>query len=261
MTRAAGLVTALAFALGLAGCIVRPDPLPAVAWSDLQDARRVLVERAAALDTVQAQCKLRFKPAAEGESTQTLDGAVVFDRQGQARLRTYKLGQMVFDVTVNDTGVWVAVSNEFKDRADDARDGLAKLGEALPALLRGPDFADARLTRTNSRGDLRAAWPDAEAAIDARTLAPKSFTFTGDAAEAIEKIDTVYADYGNGLWLHQLTAVGEFGTLTMTFRSVKLNGELNPRAFRQPRRAILADETDKANEKTGSDPVSGNEQP
>ncbi|MEM7626675.1 MAG: hypothetical protein AAF333_13860 [Planctomycetota bacterium] len=230
----------------LGGCSVAPPLLPTTVWYDVEEARQVLIERRESIANVQAQCSLIIMPADKSRSQQNLDGALVFDRRGNARLRTYKLGQVVFDLTLNSDGAWVAVSKELKDDADEARRGLGQLADALPGLLRGPDFRDAQLVGTPPAGDLRAAWPDVQAVVDGRTLAPVRYTFTGEAAESVHRLETRYTTYGDAVWLHELTAEGSFGKITLTLRNVELNGELNPRAFKPPRRAVKVETGDGA---------------
>lgn len=246
---------------GLAGCGFTPPavaPLPAVAWDDLEDARRILIERQAAVQNVQAECKFRITPP--GESTQSLDGAIVMEGDQRLRLRTWKLNQTIFDLTVNAEGVWIVASGEMKKRAPEAESDLANLASQLNKLLQGPDFSEARLLG-GIRGDygkpdpvdhesgfhnLFAEWGHTYSEIDASTLIPDYFAFRKEPPEDQIVVKPKYQQHGSILWYRAIQTTGPFGTIEITFRNVELNGELNPRAFKPPRRAVKVETQDTA---------------
>ena len=242
---ASTLVLALAAQTGCTFVDPIVAPLPAVAWTDLQDARRILIERQQAIQNIQARCWLKITPP--GESAQTLDGALVYQHPGRARLRTSKLGQLVFDLTRNDDGVWVQTSNEFKQRSGspgttgDAADALTGLARALPQLVAGQDYAQAHL-ETNEPNGLTATWNDprhgtARMILDAYDLAPRHVFLSTDD-QNIELI-TTYTEYDSVTWLARVEAGGDFGSFEIAFFDVEINTPLNPRAFKPSRRATL----------------------
>lgn len=249
----------------------RPDPLPTVEWQSVEDARQILIDRQAAIESVQTQLKFRITPPPEngsdksgggggsGGKTHTLDAALVIRGDDHLRLRAWKLGQTVFDLTANPDGTFIVADEEMTDRAPDAPDAernLAELADQLGAMLRGPDWAEARIDRMNGSSGtlLEARWDNGSSEIDARTLAPLRFVFSDPSAEQHVQLETRYTAYDRGYWLHAVEATGPFGKIELNFYDVELNGELNPRAFTPPRRAKKIEVDTSA--QTGSDPVS-----
>jgi hypothetical protein len=219
---------------GLVGCGIPPEPLPAVAWDDLAEAKRVLIANRDAIDTVQAEADI-FITGADGKR-QTFDGAIVMHQPDRYRMRAWKLTQTLFDLTVNDDGIWVAASDELRKRRPDAEKELGQLAERLGLLLRGPDYADARFTRR--RGELTARWPQGSATIDPVTLSPRTFRFANPERDERFEVRTQFADYDGLRWYDHVEIEGAFGTVRLEFRNVEVNRELNPRAFKPPRRAV-----------------------
>ncbi|MEM6458176.1 MAG: hypothetical protein AAF710_02160 [Planctomycetota bacterium] len=226
----------------LSGCAWRPgvvnEPVPVVTWAEVEDARRVLVERQAARGTVQARLTLRLT-SAQGEASPRLDAALVSDGDGRLRLRAWKLSQSVFDLTATPDGVFVAGREEMREAGGDTEQGLTRLTGRLKDLLSGPDWSAAQLSRVG--GDLRAVWPDGlRAEIDGRTLTPRRFVVTIDGRASIA-VETRWSDYDTGPWYRSVAASGPFGEAELEFASVTLGGALNPRAFVPPRRAVRID--------------------
>lgn len=246
MRRADGLLFCVAMCLPLlSGCRFTSDtapPLPTVAWTDTQDARRILIERQNAIQNVQTQCKLRYTEPSNGGQTQTFDGALVIEGENRIRLRTWKLNQTIFDLTVNPDGVWVVAIDELKEESPDALGNLAQFVEQLGGMLRGPDyreaiFADSIQSNAAKRsGQLRLEWDYGYGLVNPRTLALQDFIVRQEPRNT--RITPTYAVYGDLYWFRSLKLDGDFGQLEITFRNVELNGELNPRAFKPPRRAV-----------------------
>ncbi|MEM9882064.1 MAG: hypothetical protein AAF800_03995 [Planctomycetota bacterium] len=228
------------------GCALVPggvEPLPTVAWTDVEDARQILTERQASRGTVQARLTLRFT-GPDGEASPRLDAALAGDGDGRLRLRAWKLGQSMFDLTATPDGVFVAARDEMRGSGDDPQRGLSGLTGRLGELLSGPDWQTATLSRVG--GDLQAAWPDGlRAEVDGRTLTPRRFVVTTDDGESIT-VDTTWSAYATGPWYRTIAALGPFGEAELDFTGVTLGGALNPRAFVPPRRAVRVDTTQAA---------------
>ncbi|MEM9419532.1 MAG: hypothetical protein AAGA25_10855, partial [Planctomycetota bacterium] len=186
--------------------------------------------------------------------TTTFDGALVMQGDDRFRLRTWKLNQTIFDLTVTPEGTYVIAADEMKEESPDSEAELAELANNLSAMLRGADFAKARFSRTKPtlveaavRFDapffIWATWPDDSliVAIDRRTLSPMNWWVRGDQMNPGIQIQSEYSDYEGVRWYRYVIVSGEFGRLQMTFRDVELNGELNPRAFKPSRRAVRID--------------------
>ena len=212
--------------------------LPAVAYTTPDQAIDLLTARRDAVRTVQAQADLILTPA-RGQP-QSLSAQLVHDAPDRVRMRASKLNHNVMDLTVTDEAAWIAVSSRVTDEAPDAEAGLARLAEALPFLVRGPDYRRANAAGKPSGGQLTLIWNDnLSARLDAATLTPLRFTLTDPQKphDAPVVIEPVYTLYNGTAWLRSAVATGGFGRIALTFFDVELNAKLNPRAFKPPRRA------------------------
>ena len=206
-------------------------------YQSVQEAKRVIIERREQVQSVQAECEIRIYPQDKPGESHGFDGAVVFEAPDRYRLRAWKLTQTLFDLTVDEQGTWVMVSNELTQRLPDAEADLVKLADRLGLLLRGPDFSTAEFAG-HIGGPLRAQWDRGSAEINPVTLTPTSYYFDPGEGAAPISVTTTYGSYGDRLWYHRVIVLGEFGSIDLTFRNVKINEPLNPRAFRPPRRAV-----------------------
>jgi hypothetical protein len=231
-------VVVLAATLMLVGCRFVYEPIEEVSFDSPEQAKQILIERRDAVRSVQAEADIRITSPGPDASVQNFDGALVMDGPKQVRLRTWKLTQTLFDLTVNDDGTWIAVSDELTKRRPAAEQDLGRLADRLGLLMRGPDYAQATLVPGDDGQTLLARWPEGTARIDRNTLTPTRFTFDDDRSGETVMIETQFAEYDGGVWYHRVSLSGGFGQLDMRFRNVQLNGELNPRAFRPPRRAV-----------------------
>jgi len=83
----------------VAGCAHKPaSPLPTYHGLDDQAALKVLADRATAVKTLSSQCRLMLTRP-DGQSVQ-LDGAIAMAPPDRLRLRAWKFGQAVFDLTL-----------------------------------------------------------------------------------------------------------------------------------------------------------------
>ena len=271
MKRSAGLlVCATLFLPLLAGCRLTPytaPPLPAVEWDTLEDARQILIDRQDAIESVQAQLKLKITTPAPDAQTNTLDAALVIRGNDHFRMRAWKLNQAVFDLTATPEGTFIVASKEMKKNAPEAEQDLAKLTDQLGALLRGPDYSAARIAslvqtdrnmvpldtdHTSGVHELLLDWDYLYSQIDAKTLVPSYFAVRPTEKNSQIVVKPVYMAYDGLIWYRNATISGDFGTVEMTFRDVELNGELNPRAFKPSRRAVRIDGADAGPSETAS---------
>lgn len=228
----------------LPGCVTPTPPLPTVEWDTLEDARQILIDRQASIDSVQAQLKLKITSPPPESETHTLDAALVIRGDDHFRLRAWKLNQTIFDLTATPDGTFIVANEEMKKRTPDAEQDLAKLTEQLGAMLRGPDWAQATFTSDRDQHNtkmLGVTWGHGYSIIDSRTLEPRVYEPAQRESTALARVETRYAIYDRGLWYATVTAVGDFGRVELIFRDVELNGELNPRAFKPSRRAVRID--------------------
>lgn len=249
----------------LTGCKTnRLAPLPTVEWQTVEDVRQILIERQDAIESVQTQLKFRITTPPPESKTHTLDAALVIRGDDHLRLRAWKLGQTIFDLTANPDGTFIVASDEMTDRAPDAEKDLARLADQLGTMLRGPDWRTADFVHTPFSEakhygtvvhPLTAHWPHGTAVIDEDTLALSSLAFRQTDHSGDIELTTQYTQYQGLYWYRQVSATGPFGTIKLNFYDVELNGELNPRAFKPPRRAKMI-EIESEDHPMGSDPVS-----
>ena len=164
------------------------------------------------------------------------------------RLRAWKLNQTIFDLTATPDGTFIVANEEMKKKAPEAEQDLAKLTDQLGALLSGPNYREANLSLSNPgfgsdvpllESTISASWDSGFGEINRRSLTPERFAFyKSDAGLPDIGLQTVYSVYDGLYWYRRVVVIGDFGEIEMTFRDVELNGELNPRAFRPPRRAV-----------------------
>jgi hypothetical protein len=228
----------------LIGCAPKKmPPIAAYHWVDEQTALADLRARAASLKTLSAECGITLTRA-DGESVQ-LEGALVLETPNHVRLRAWKFNRAVFDLTLNDDGLWVMTL-----------DDPGRREQVLPATLRAADFlrelslftggfftqepppqAEVRggtllLTRDTPHGRLHCE-------VDRATLTPRRFYSDpqGTSDERFELKLTNYREVNGIPWAMRLDATSGMGRVVVEQRDVEINGELAPQAFVPPKRA------------------------
>jgi len=244
MRRTAFNVMLVTVSLTLAGCAPkRPPEVGAYRWVDERTALADLRARAAALKTLSAECGITLTRA-DGESVQ-FDGALVLENPNHVRLRAWKFNRAVFDLTLNDDGLWVMTLDDPNRRE-----------QVLPATLRAADFlrelslftggfftqepppkTEVRggtllLTRETTHGLLHCE-------ADRATLTPRRFYSEAQGAGEgrFELKLSKYREVNGIPWALRLEAVSEMGRVAVEQRDVEINGELAPQAFVPPKRA------------------------
>lgn len=201
----------------------------------------LIAGRQQALRTVSAECEITLTDA-EGRELR-LDAALVVQAPARVRLRAWKLGRAVFDLTLVEGRAWLFTPEE------GARAGglqtkdlpVKRVGEALSLL--GPEyFRGARAVGGDDavlivRGSALGR-DDVECRIDRRTLVPRRFTFgAGPGSGPHELALDAYRAYGPLVWPADMRLTGPSGAVALRFTNVELNGEPAPGAFTPPARA------------------------
>jgi hypothetical protein len=179
----------------------------------------------------------------DGQSIR-FDAALVTEPQAhKARIRAWKFGQAIFDLTMDGRDVYL-VSPEKSSRAEDIRKAgvsAAQLTRAWSVLSGG--FFDADDLKIEEHDKvLRASRlvdsVEVVCEIERATLVPRKymimddlgrqrFTLTLDRYQIISAIP----------WAKRMTATSDSGVIKVEFRDVELNGEIPPGAFTPPKRA------------------------
>jgi outer membrane lipoprotein-sorting protein len=230
-------------ALLIIGCAApeKHENLPPVHFRDDRDALRILAERADAVKTLSAQGNMTLTRP-DGESVR-LDLAMVRAGRGKLRLRAWKLGRAVFDLTMSGGDVWLLTPDDasLKKRAHSAGLSAGKLAQNIN-LLNGDLFRRSDVTVSDAGGGsaLRVTADDVACDVDRRTLTPRRYAMV-DTHDVI-RFRLELSDYRvvapdlPPVPFHMLAASDE-GTIDVSLREVEVNGELAEGAFVPPKRA------------------------
>lgn len=230
----------VAVALLVAGC-ARQEPLPQ--WPAME-ARASIAHMAQQQEKVQNVTGTGAVTLTRGNGQSVrLDSAVVAEFPQRVRLRAWKLGQAVFDMTLTPDGVWMLVADKSR------REEILPAGASAAKFLGGwamlhEDFYDDELVvveETPATLIVRKAMAEGgaiEAEVDRATLTVRRHRVLDDTGE--ERFVLQYERYRlvNGIpFATRLRAGGEQGRIQVDLDEVQLNGELAPGAFVPPRRA------------------------
>jgi len=225
----------------LGGCAPR-EHLPAYQWVNGPTALRDLAARAQAVHSASAQCQITLTRS-NGQSVR-LDGAVVMQPPDRVRLRAWKLGQAVFDLTINRDGVWMVLPDDpqAKQRVIPAGANAAEMARTW-ALFSG-EFFSASDAKMIDKGGLRIVverWIEGkkiDCEVERATLTPRLYVLSDSSGvKRFTLNEGEYQVIGGVPWPTRLVARSDSGTIDLKLQDVELNGELPPAAFVPPRRA------------------------
>jgi hypothetical protein len=242
-----GLAVAVVIVATLSGCVQR---LPTYPWSDSRAALDIMAARADSIRTVSSGCTLHIKRR-DGFRV-SLDGAMAARIPGWLRLRAWKFGDPVLDVTVTPDGVW-----SLPRKGEVPPPGQDRLTEVW-MLFTGRFFDDPsavvideggpRFTVERAIGDQGAM---IRCEVDRATLTVRSYAIR-DEAGATRLLLTLdrYRLVDEAPWPMRLTAdiaprsdgapsgPDDIARITVSFEDPELNTEPAPGAFTPPRRAV-----------------------
>ena len=243
-TRRAILGSACLFAgLLVTGCArQRRSNLPTYPALSDTDALKVLADRAASVKTLSAPADLTLTRP-DGDSVR-LDAAIVMAPPDRLRLRAWKFGQAVFDLTLTEEGLWVMTPDDpgRREKVLPASVSAAQFAREW-ALLTGQFFTapDLSVRSESNRLLVRRRLEDGRTitcTVDRPTLTPRTYVKRDEAGRP--RFTLALSDYQmiNGIpWPTRLDARSGDGKIAVRMKEVDLNGELSPTAFRPPRRA------------------------
>ncbi len=210
-----------------------------LAPQDLAAERQLLLQRAAQLKNVSGSGTLQLTQP-DGQSV-VFDLAVAMLPPDRARLRAWKMGQAVLDLTVLPDAVWLETSQrgERKSQITGVGDTAARITRALsflnggffddPSVI-GKDVGDQLILTQQKPGE-----PTIICTVDRRTLSPREFKMV-DAGN-VERFGLKLEDYteANGaIWPCKVTAVSSAGTVVVQLDDVDINAGLPGGAFVPP---------------------------
>ena len=228
------------------GCRTPQTKLPTYASLDPSEAIEVLRQRSQDVRNASGEALVTLTRA-DGRSVR-FDAALVMQPPEHVRLRAWKFGRAVFDLTVSPDGAWLssAPGMEQVEQLQSAAASAAQFARQW-SLLTGGFFEDpslevvfVRAKRMRLRRPGREAEPVILCDVDRETLTPRHYAILDEAGrtrfelhlDRYERIDGI-------VWPRRVRAISEQGRVTIEMRSVELNRELAPNAFRPPRRAEM----------------------
>lgn len=229
----------------LGGCVSEAPVTPPPTYAAMSDAESLtlIADRQAKVASVSAECDLDLTDT-EGQSV-SLDGVLVAEPPGKLRLRAWKFGQAVFDLTLVNGKGWVMVpeSGPAAGKMDSEKLPARRVSDAFDLL--GPSFfRTARVVRSDN-ATLTAQGTalgreDVLCEIDRATLTARRFV-VGQGADGEPKSELALDRYSltdNGLvWPMRMRLTSPTGEVLVRVRTVELNGEVPAAAFKPPQRA------------------------
>lgn len=243
MTRVRSAVILASLLVAAGGCTHRfEEKIPTYDLMDAPSSLRALSERARLVKTLSGEGLITLTRA-DGESVR-LDAAMAMRPPERARLRAWKFGRAIFDLTVAPEGIWIVAPEDpqRKEQITSAGVSAAKLARTWSVLSGGFfDGADLRselrdglmIVRRESPGE-----PAVVCEVDRRTLTPRRYVMIDDkGAQRFSLTLDHYRQFGDAVWPTRLIAVSDGGTVHVELRGVEVNPELPAGAFVPPRRA------------------------
>ena len=256
----------LSFCALLVGCATETErtPLPAYLSISDRDALQIIATRQSAIKTVSARCDIVLTDP-QGQ-TVNLDGALLAmpaTASGpKVRLRAWKLGQAVFDITLTDGEAWLIAPDNPRINNPDNTSGQAQTARRIAETLDfiGPSFFQSAkiVSTTPTTITASSAYTNLTrilCVIDRATLTPQRFTAGGTAIKAAATSELLLLDYRiigtipslpsslpmpSSLsipWAHRLQLTSPGGSVIVEMSEVEINAELPPSAFVPPTRA------------------------
>ncbi|HWP40970.1 MAG TPA: hypothetical protein VNL70_08590 [Tepidisphaeraceae bacterium] len=233
----AGLLLMLLL-VGSPGC--GAGRLPVWPMMSPQQSLETLNARARKITTVSGQGKLRLTRG-RNESV-ILEAACALKPPDSARIRAWKFGRAVFDLTVLPDAVYLAAAKQSPGPTDTAFTGRGAADMIRSWLAITCDRLQPQVLQQT--GDTLVAiqpWSDGSTlrcTIDRRTLTVRMYQVLDD--EGHEQFCLLLDRYvvSNGqVWPARMIARSTSGTLRLELGDVQINGELGPGAFQPPARA------------------------
>ncbi len=211
------------------GCKTSP-PLPTYPRMSQADSLERIAAFSRQIRTVQGQATITLEGA--DRQSITLDGAFVIEAPDKLRVRAWKLGQAVFDLTSTPDGAWQYVPREeARSTTGITREVTQRLIDLLTA---GPPAGEMAL----SDKQIELVGGRERRVYDRDTLVLRQFIVVNDAGD---EVFTLRLDghrlINDVVWPMRLLAESEQGTITIRFGEMEINGVLPPVAFKPPARA------------------------
>ena len=205
------------------------------------DSLRMIAARLESVRSISASVDLTLTNA-QGQ-TVALEGAFVARPPDHARLRAWKFGSPVLDLTILPGGVWAFAATRDGSPSTDMTTIPAMGVSQSIELLSGAYFAGAHAVDGKAANATLVVVgtafgrDDARCEIDRATLTPRRFLLTGGETGMVLLLDR-YSLIGGVVWARRMEFRSADGTIVMHLGDVELNGELPENAFVPPGRAV-----------------------
>ena len=212
-------------------------PIPRRPWVNLLYGINSINERAQSLNTVLAVGDIILTKA-DGKSSVTLEAALLLENSDYLKLRAWKAGQVVMDITYTPESVWVWTSQQ----APELTFTRAALTQ-LVAAMRGQVPTNAEQISENEHWITASATLENGAPIQFRihkpTLTITQFTYFDKQQTRRQTLVMDQYDLINHQpWPRRIRAEGEMGFMLINLREVEINEPLPPHAFVPIDRAV-----------------------
>jgi outer membrane lipoprotein-sorting protein len=227
----------------IAGCEhVEPESIPHFPLMDAQASLQTLAKRAHLVQSLSSQGLVTLTRP-NGESIR-LDAALVLKPPAEARLRAWKFGRAVFDLTVTPQGVWYLTPDDPARKAQLRSAGVsaAKLAKTW-SLLNGGFFNDPalRVEMTPSQLFIRRKFanePQVLCEVDRATLTPRRYLMFDEKGQQRFSLRlSQYKQFGQIVWPTRITAISDSGKVEVELHDLEMNADLPATAFVPPHRA------------------------
>jgi hypothetical protein len=219
--------------------------LPHYEWQGADLAMQQIHQRAASIQTVAASGQLVL--TRPDGSAVTFEGALAAQGQGHFRLRGWKFGHAILDLTVRPDGFWIWL--DAPEGGGDAE--LASMSKGMEQasafwpFMTGDIPSSAHRTVANSTGrclELRLeGWTtggDCVVTIDRQTLTVRRYRVLDPSGKLVQSVRLEqYRMVKELVWPMRIIAEGPQGKMEINLDQVALNEELPASAFVPPRRA------------------------
>jgi hypothetical protein len=173
-----------------------------------------------------------------------LDAALALQPPDNARLRAWKIGQAIFDLTLTPQGAWVVLPAEHRDDMLPAGKNASQFLRQWSTYL-GDFFAAEGLTVDDKPGakrfTVRRKMGDGTLScdVDRATLTPRVYRFADEQGKTrFTLLLNNYRDIAGQPFPTEMVAKGDgVGQVRVELVNVEINGEIAPKAFVPPRKA------------------------
>jgi hypothetical protein len=224
---------ALAMGLGamLGGCAAR---LPTYESMEAIEAWSIVADRITGVESMRAEADATLY--ASDDTNMRVDAVLLMQAPHSTRIRAWKLGHAVLDLTATDDNVWFDDPSPSENQGDpELGVGPLELAEGL-ALLAGWSYATGIPVVAERSADAyifecRTARGVVHCVVDGSTLLPRSISRIDEAGVEFSLELDRYRLVGETPWPHRASLRAGGRSIVLVFRDVILNEPLPAGAF------------------------------